>query len=47
MYWARNNLHPGGGFSAGMVVAIAVILQYMIGGIEEAVAKAEKLAQDA
>ena len=28
----RGHDLPGGGFSAGMVVAIAVILQYMIGG---------------
>ncbi len=30
----RGHDLPGGGFSAGMVVAIAVILQYMIGGTE-------------
>ena len=30
----RGHDLPGGGFSAGMVVAIAVILQYMVGGIE-------------
>jgi multicomponent K+:H+ antiporter subunit A len=30
----RGHDMPGGGFSAGMVVAIAIILQYMIGGTE-------------
>ncbi|RYJ02549.1 MAG: DUF4040 domain-containing protein, partial [Acetobacteraceae bacterium] len=30
----RGHDLPGGGFSAGMVVAIAVILQYMVGGTE-------------
>ena len=30
----RGHDLPGGGFSAGMVVAVAVILQYMIGGTE-------------
>ncbi|MBR0651222.1 monovalent cation/H+ antiporter subunit A [Roseomonas terrae] len=30
----RGHDLPGGGFSAGMVVAIAIILQYMIGGTE-------------
>ncbi|MBK1662244.1 hydrogen gas-evolving membrane-bound hydrogenase subunit E, partial [Paracraurococcus ruber] len=30
----RGHDRPGGGFSAGMVVAIAVILQYMIGGTD-------------
>ena len=30
----RGHDLPGGGFSAGMVVAIAVIVQYMIGGTE-------------
>ena len=30
----RGHDLPGGGFSAGMVVAIAVILQYMIGGTD-------------
>ncbi len=30
----RGHDLPGGGFSAGMVVAIAVLLQYMIGGTE-------------
>jgi multicomponent K+:H+ antiporter subunit A len=30
----RGHDQPGGGFSAGMVVAIAIILQYMIGGAE-------------
>jgi multicomponent K+:H+ antiporter subunit A len=30
----RGHDLPGGGFSAGMVVAIAIILQYMIGGTD-------------
>jgi len=30
----RGHDLPGGGFSAGMVVAIAVILQYMVGGTD-------------
>jgi multicomponent K+:H+ antiporter subunit A len=30
----RGHDLPGGGFSAGMVVAIAIIVQYMIGGTE-------------
>jgi multicomponent K+:H+ antiporter subunit A len=30
----RGHDRPGGGFSAGMVVAIAIILQYMIGGTD-------------
>jgi multicomponent K+:H+ antiporter subunit A len=30
----RGHDLPGGGFSAGMVIAIAVILQYMIGGAD-------------
>ena len=30
----RGHDQPGGGFSAGMVVAIAILMQYMIGGTE-------------
>eukprot|EP01031_Cornospumella_fuschlensis_P008958 gene8958-11014_t len=30
----RGHDLPGGGFSAGMVVAIAIILQYMVGGTD-------------
>jgi multicomponent K+:H+ antiporter subunit A len=30
----RGHDQPGGGFSAGMVVAIAILVQYMIGGAD-------------